>query len=68
MMQTSTKQTPKSCSCEQCMRGKHSACGRSFIKHDQRAYRHDAKIRLQKLGDDLDEEIFQPGPIGNYYD
>ena len=67
-MQTNTKESPKSCNCFQCRRGKHSANGHALIKHDQRAYRHDAKIRLQHLGEDLDGEIFQSGPIGNYYD
>jgi hypothetical protein len=38
------------------------------MKHDERAYRHESKIKLQQLGDDLDEEIFNSGPIGNYYD
>lgn len=67
-MITSTKQTPKSCSCTQCMRGKHSECGRTMIKYDQRAYRHQAKIQLANLGEDLDDQIIQSAPIGNYYD
>lgn len=38
------------------------------MKADERAYRHAAKIKLQQLGNELDEEIFNSGPIGNYYD
>jgi hypothetical protein len=38
------------------------------MKADERAYRHDAKIRLSKIGQDLDSEIFNSAPIGNYYD
>lgn len=67
-MQTSTKQTPKSCSCRVCLRGKHTKTGHIFMKYDERIYRHAAKIRLTKIGLDLDEEIFNSGPIGNYYD
>lgn len=67
-MDTNTKQTPKSCSCSMCRYGKHTKTGHAYMTHDQRAYRHKAKIKLQHLGDELDEEIFQSGPIGNYYD
>lgn len=67
-MQTSTKQTPKSCSCEQCTRGKHSGAGIFLRRYDQRTYRHQAKIQLTKLGEDMDEQVIQSGPIGNYYD
>ena len=67
-MQMNTKQTPKSCSCEQCTQGKHSGAGIFLRKYDQRAYRHQAKIQLSNLGEGLDDEIFQSGPIGNYYD
>ncbi len=68
-MQTSTKQTPKSCSCGECVRGKHSNIGHALTKADQRAYRHDAKIQLAKLvTEDLDACVIQSGPIGNYYD
>jgi hypothetical protein len=65
---TNTKQTPKSCTCEQCRHGKHSDGGNCMMKHDERAYRHQSKIQLQRLGDDLDAEIFNSAPIGNYYD
>lgn len=68
-MQTSNKYTAKSCSCQQCMRGKHSSAGHTCIKADQRAYRHDAKIQLAKLDpEDLDACVIQSAPIGNYYD
>lgn len=67
-MITSTKHTPKSCSCTQCTRGRHTKSGHDLLKADERAYRHAAKIALAKLGEDLDAEIFNSGPIGNYYD
>jgi hypothetical protein len=67
-MITNTKHTPKSCSCQQCIRGKHTAGGHTLVKADERAYRHAAKIALAHIGGDLDEEIFQSAPIGNYYD
>lgn len=67
-MQTSTKQTPKSCSCRMCQYGKHTKTGHHFMKQDEHSYRHAAKITLAKLGTDLEEEIFYSGPIGNYYD
>jgi hypothetical protein len=66
-MMTNTKQTPKSCSCSQCLRGKHTRGGHSLMKADERAYRHNAKIVLDHI-DDLDEKVFNSGPIGNYYD
>lgn len=68
-MDTNTKQTPKSCSCNQCRRGIHTPGGRFMRKTDERSYRHNTKIALHKLGDeDLDTEIFNSAPIGNYYD
>jgi hypothetical protein len=36
-----------------------------MMKTDERAYRHEAKIRLAKDGEDV---VLQSGPIGNYYD
>lgn len=35
---------------------------------DERSYRHAAKQALDHLGEELDNEIFNSGPIGNYYD
>ena len=67
-MQTSTKQTPKSCSCGQCKRGIHTEGGRFMRRADERSYRHAAKQALDHLGEELDNEIFNSGPIGNYYD
>jgi hypothetical protein len=67
-METNTKQTPKSCSCNQCKRGIHTPGGRYMRKADEHSYRHATKIALARLGDDLDSEIFNSGPIGNYYD
>lgn len=63
-MQTNTKQTPKSCSCGMCQVGKHTKPGNFYMKHDERAYRHNSKIAL-KIAEDV---ILTSGPIGNYYD
>ena len=59
----STKATPKSCSCQHCKRGKHSKYGSQMVKLDERAYRHNAKIAINK-----GEEAIQLAPKGNYYD
>lgn len=59
----STKQTPKSCSCGACKRGKHSKAGHAMMKADERAFRHAAKIRLRK-----GEDHYFVAPKGNYYD
>lgn len=56
------KQTPKSCSCSACRRGKHGG-GRDIMRYDERAYRHQAKIDLNK-----GIPVYQAAPIGNYYD
>lgn len=37
-------------------------------RSDERSYRHAAKQALATLGEDLDNKIFNSGPIGNYYD
>lgn len=58
-----TKQTPKSCSCQQCQRGKHSANGHFFMKKVERAFRHAQKIALR-----LGRGGYSPAPIGNYFD
>ena len=59
----STKQTPKSCSCNQCLRGKHTKAGHKLMKHDERAFRHEAKIALNKGAEEIGI-----APKGNYYD
>jgi len=61
----STKSTPKSCSCWNCKRGKHSKSGHYMMKADERAYRRKTKLELKKKGEDAD---VAPAPIGNYYD
>jgi len=61
---TNTKGTPKSCSCGQCSRGKHTAGGRFMRRDDEHAYRHAAKIALNKYED----PVIDVGPKGNYYD
>lgn len=58
-----TKQTPKSCSCSACKRGKHSKYGKALVKADERAFRHNQKIALNKSTGD-----YSAAPIGNYYD
>jgi hypothetical protein len=63
-MITNTKSTPKSCSCSQCRRGKHGGA-KDMVRADERAYRHNAKIKLNEFGEDA---VLQSGPIGNYYD
>lgn len=62
-MITNTKATPKSCSCTQCKRGKHSNPGHQMMKADERAYRHEMKIRLAEGDEDIPLI-----PKGNYYD
>jgi len=58
-----TKQTPKSCSCSQCRRGKHTRSGRALIRYDERKFRHGCKIALKKGAEEIGIV-----PIGNYYD
>lgn len=62
-MQTSSKHTPKSCSCSQCKRGKHSTHGHFIMKYDERAFRHNQKQRLNKSSGD-----YMSAPMGGYYD
>ena len=57
------KQTPKSCSCSQCKRGKHSKSGHKLMAYDERKFRHAQKIALAKGKNDI-----SVAPIGNYYD
>lgn len=56
------KATPKSCSCEQCKRGKHGGA-KKMVKADERKFRHNAKIALGKGA-----EVIGIAPKGNYYD
>lgn len=57
------KHTPKSCSCSMCRRGKHTKAGHAHMRADERKYRHNAKIALNKGA-----EVLFAAPIGNYYD
>lgn len=66
-METNTKQTPKSCSCESCHFGKHPEGGHFMRRYSNKAYRHNCSIMLRALGKELDSEIFNSGPIGSYY-
>jgi hypothetical protein len=58
-----TKSTPKSCSCTQCTRGKHTKSGRQLMRLDERAFRHSQKQKIKKSSGD-----YEIAPIGNYYD
>lgn len=58
-----TKQTAKSCSCGQCTRGKHTKSGHEMMRLDERKFRHNAKIALNKGAEDIGI-----APKGNYYD
>jgi len=57
------KQTPKSCSCEQCRRGKSSKGGKYMINRMERSIR--TIWRNQRL--QLDP-VVSPAPTGNYFD
>jgi len=59
----STKQTPKSCSCSQCKRGKHTASGHAMMKYDERSFRHAQKVALKKGTGN-----YSAAPCGHYYD
>lgn len=56
----SQKQTPKSCSCSACRRGK---AGNDMVKLKERAFRHAQKISLSKSRGD-----YHSAPIGGYFD
>lgn len=58
----SNKCTPKSCSCEQCKRGKHGGA-KDMVRYDERKFRHKQKIALKKGKEDI-----AVAPIGSYYD
>jgi hypothetical protein len=69
------KSTPKSCSCQQCKRGKSTDCGHAAMRYDNRCNRHAAKTELDKLknqvyNEDLVWDVVNDVtvPIGNYYD
>lgn len=64
-MDTNTKGTPKSCSCRRCKRGKVRDAGNETMKAEERAYRHGAKIQLNKEAPE--DVVVNSGPIGNYY-
>lgn len=68
------KLSPKSCSCQQCTRGKHSPGGQIMLKADERSLRHSQKIKLDAAVkysyniDSLEDLNIDVVPIGNYYD
>ncbi|MGYP003393731199 len=47
------KNTPKSCSCKACKRGKSTKNGKFFLKQSERAYRHFSKVQLMKGREDI---------------
>lgn len=57
------KQTPKSCSCKQCKRGKHSPYGRFLRNLMNRQLRN--AWRKQRREED---PVTSPAPTGNYFD
>ena len=57
------KQTPKSCSCTQCRRGKGTKTGKFFMKREERAFRHESKVALAK-----GNEVVGVAPRGDYND
>ena len=58
-----TKQTPKSCSCSACRRGKSSKTQKEYMKKEERAFRHKNKVALKKGQEDL-----AIAPHGDYTD
>jgi len=57
------KQTPKSCSCQQCKHGKGTKSGKKEMKLDERAFRHQSNTALKRGTEDI-----PAAPVGNYYD
>lgn len=68
---------PKSCSCQQCMRGKHTKTGHFLMNKDERSNRRAVKTDLDKFRgvsynmvvvDELEDLVINTVPQGNYYD
>jgi hypothetical protein len=59
----SAKQSPKSCSCDACKRGKGTKPGKYRMKRMERAMR--TQWRNQRL---QPEPEVAPAPMGNYFD
>ncbi len=57
------KQTPKSCSCFACRRGKSSKTQKFYMKKNERSFRHHTKIMLKKGAEDI-----SVAPHGDYTD
>lgn len=65
----SNKQSPKSCSCQQCKFGKGTRAGKKEMKCDERAFRHGQNTQTRKaMLNDLEEADISAAPKGNYYD
>ncbi len=56
------KETPKSCSCSACKRGKGTRSGKQLMRLDERAHRHAANLAART------EKEVPVAPKGNYYD
>lgn len=66
-MDSNTKQSPKSCSCSACRRGKGSRSGKQMMRLDQRSFRRYATmilLRWRDCGDDTPPAA----PRGGHYD
>ena len=57
------KQTPKSCSCSACRRGKSSKTQKFYMKVNERGFRHQAKVALNQGKEDIGI-----APYGDYTD
>ena len=57
-----TKQTPKSCSCDQCKNSKSKKGVQKYMKLEERAFRHNQKIKLEKSDGD-----YEAAPHGDRY-
>lgn len=57
------KQTPKSCGCFSCRRGKSSKAGKKMMKSEERSFRHHTKVALNKGREDI-----AAAPHGSYTD
>ena len=71
------KVSPKSCSCPNCTRGKHTERGHVLMKYDERRVRRAVNRELKNIVETLDttdeDAVLSANvetlvPIGNYYD
>ncbi len=57
------KQTPKSCSCDSCKRGKHTKGGHYMMNRQERSIR--TAWRNQR---NTEDPVVSPAPAGRYFD